>query len=372
MLRILNIVGTRPEAIKMAPVIKQLGDQGSAIQSLVCSTGQHQEMLDKAWNLFKIQPDFCLKVMKPNQSLSQLTSLLLSELDNVVQQAKPNWILAQGDTTTAMAAALTAFYHRIPFGHIEAGLRTYRRHSPFPEEINRRIADLVAELLFAPTQTAEQHLLAEGIPSKKIRMTGNTIVDAAQMVAQMPFQWSSSELSDLPETKKVILVTAHRRESFGKPLENVCQALRDIAQRFVSDYEVVFPVHPNPNVSKLVTESLKNTKGISLLRPLNYQSMIQLIKRAKLIITDSGGIQEEAPAFGVPVLVIREFTERTEAIEAGAARLVGTDRSQLASEASELLTNEQTHAAMAQAINPYGDGHAASRVVESILNADIS
>jgi UDP-N-acetylglucosamine 2-epimerase (non-hydrolysing) len=369
MLTILSIFGTRPEAIKMAPVVEQLNQYPEQIRSVVCVTAQHRHMLDQVLNLFDIRPDYDLNLMCPNQSLAQITAAVLQELDPVIQAIQPDWVLVQGDTTTVMAAALVAFYHRVKVGHVEAGLRTHDKYRPFPEEINRRIADVMADLFFAPTQRARQNLLKEGAPDAAIRVTGNTVIDALLQVATKDYQWAEGPLADLPPDKRLILITAHRRESFGQPFRNLCLAIRDLAQRYRQECHFVYPVHLNPNVQQPVYEILGREDNISLIEPLDYLPLVQLMKRSALILTDSGGIQEEAPSLGVPVLVLRETTERPEAIEAGAARLVGLDRSRIVQEATQLLDNPQAHAQMAQVVNPYGDGRAAQRIVAAILTS---
>jgi UDP-N-acetylglucosamine 2-epimerase (non-hydrolysing) len=364
---VLSIIGTRPEAIKMAPVIKELDQKESAFRSIVCSTGQHRQMLDQVLSLFQIKPDLDLELMQANQTLSQLTAGLLTGIDRAVVELQPDWILAQGDTTSAMVAALVAFYHRIPFGHVEAGLRTGNRYHPFPEEINRKLADAVAMALFAPTERARKALLAEGIAAESIRVTGNTVVDALLDIAGRPYDWNSGPLAFIPKDAKIILVTAHRRESFGERFRQMCLALRDLASEFRNEnYHLVYPVHLNPNVQEPVKEILAGLENLHLIEPIDYVSLVHLLKRSVLVLTDSGGIQEEAPSFQVPVLVMRETTERPEGVEAGIARLVGTERAQIVKEARALLHDPSALASMRMNSNPYGDGKAGARIVAAL------
>ena len=364
---VLSIIGTRPEAIKMAPVLKGLDQKESGFRSIVCSTGQHREMLDQVLGLFQIKPDVDLNLMQVNQSLSQLTAGLFSGIDRAVSDTRPDWILAQGDTTSAMVAAIVAFYHRIPFGHVEAGLRTGNRSQPFPEEINRKLADAVATVLFAPTERAHQALLAEGISARSIRVTGNTVVDALLDIAGRPYDWTSGLLNFLPKDAKIILITAHRRESFGERFREMCLALHDLAWELRDEnYHLVYPVHLNPNVQEPVRKILAGLDNLHLIEPLDYLSLVHLLKRSVLALTDSGGIQEEAPSFHVPVLVMREATERPEGVEAGVARLVGTRREQIVKETRGLLHDASALASMRASSNPYGDGKAAGRIIASL------
>lgn len=367
MLTVLSIFGTRPEAIKMAPVVQQLEQRPGQIRSVVCVTAQHRQMLDQVLELFNIRPDFDLNLMRPNQSLSQITAAVIEGLDPVIREVQPDWVLVQGDTTTVMGAALVAFYHQARVGHVEAGLRTDNKYRPFPEEINRRVTDVLADLFFAPTHWSRQNLLREGVPDKAIRVTGNTVIDALLQVAARDYNWNVGPLAGVPTDKRLVLVTAHRRESFGKPFRELCMALRDLAWHYRQDCHFVYPVHLNPNVQAPVYEILGDLDNFSLIEPLDYLPLVQLMKHSTLVLTDSGGIQEEAPGLGVPVLVLRETTERPEAIEAGTARLVGTDRNRIISEARRLLDDPGAYAEMARAVNPYGDGRAANRIVETLL-----
>lgn len=368
MMRVLSIFGTRPEAVKMAPVIHRLTSHQD-VESLVCVTAQHREMLDQVLNLFGITPDHDLNLMKPNQPLAEITAAVFTHLDPVFKAVKPDWVLVQGDTTTVMAAALLAYYHRIRIGHIEAGLRTGDKWQPFPEEINRRVAGVVADLHFAATEWAKNNLLTEGVAQEKIYVTGNPVIDALQWVAKKPYDVSQIGLPDgLLENPdaRLVLVTAHRRENFGEPLVRIITALRELAGSY-DDVHFVYPVHPNPNVHEPVHDRLGDVKNITLLPPLDYLPWVHLMKRATLLLTDSGGLQEEAPGLGVPVLVMRQVTERPEGIEAGCVRLVGTDTDKIIGETRRLLDDPEAHAAMAQAINPYGDGRAAERIVQALL-----
>ena len=371
-LKILTIIGTRPESIKMAPVIKSLMNYPEEIKSVVCVTAQHREMLDQALKIFGIVPDYDLNLMNPNQSLSLLTANVLTGLDKLITFEKPDWVLVQGDTTTAMAASLVAYYHRIKLGHVEAGLRTNDKFQPFPEEINRRITDLLADAYFAPTQNSRMNLLREGICSESIVVTGNTVIDALMMISQrVAGRPLDSRMSTSIKNRLLILVTVHRRESFGKPLENICHALAKIAYRYQDKIQMVYPVHLNPNVRKTVYEILSGIPNISLIEPVNYEELVGLMSKAYLIMTDSGGIQEEAPTLHKPVLVLRDVTERPEAIEADAAKLIGTDADRIYSETVRLIEEPESYYQMSNAINPYGDGQASQRIVQFLLGKPI-
>ncbi len=365
-MKVLSVVGTRPEAVKMAPVILRLRET-SGVESMVCVTAQHREMLDQVFSLFDILPEIDLNLMRPGQTLAGISAAIFTHLDPVLNEVRPDWVLAQGDTTTVMATALLSYYHRIRFGHVEAGLRTGDKWQPFPEEINRRIAGVVADLHFAPTAWARENLLREDVPDETIRVTGNPVIDALQWVAERPFAWDASPLAALPADKRLVLVTAHRRENFGQPLENICAALKALAAR--GDVHLVYPVHLNPRVQEPVYRLLEGVPNITLLPPLDYLPLVHLLKRSVLVLTDSGGLQEEAPGLGVPVLVLREVTERPEGVRAGTVKLVGTDTARIVAEASRLLDDPKAHAAMAQAVNPYGDGRAAERIVAALLGS---
>ncbi len=367
MLRVMMIMGTRPEAIKMAPVVRALQARPQQIEVLTCATAQHRELLDQVLELFDIVPDVDLDLMQPGQTPSQVASRILAQLEPLLQRTCPDWVLVQGDTTTVLASALAAHHLRIRVGHVEAGLRTGDRWNPFPEESNRVLTDHVSDLCFAPTAQAQANLLAEGIPAERILVTGNTVIDALLTVAQQP--WSppaESPLATLPDDSRLILVTAHRRENFGVPFLRICQALREIATK-APHVTLVYPVHPNPNVYEVAHRELAGIANILLLPPVDYLTLVNLMKRSAVILTDSGGIQEEAPTLGVPVLVLRETTERPEAVAAGAARVVGTDSTRIVTETLHLLEDAEAHAAMAHVVNPYGDGHAAERIVRALL-----
>jgi UDP-N-acetylglucosamine 2-epimerase len=324
-------------------------------------------MLDQSFGFFGIKPDLDLGLMTHNQTLSGLTALLFSALDPVVQQIEPNWILAQGDTTSVLVAALIAYYHRVPFGHVEAGLRTQDKFQPFPEEMNRRLADQAADLLFAPTETSRKALLGEGFPDSRIKVTGNTAVDALNSIANSPYDWQSGPLHMIDRSRPWVLITAHRRESFGDPFRNLCEAIKELALRFgPQGIQFLYPVHLNPNVRTPVAEILSQVPSLHLIDPLDYRSFVAAMAGAKLILSDSGGVQEEAPGLGVPVLVMRETTERPEGITAGVSRLVGTARARIVAEASALLVDEAKRSAMISGKNPYGDGHAAQRIVDHL------
>jgi UDP-N-acetylglucosamine 2-epimerase (non-hydrolysing) len=359
----------------MAPIVRLL--KGTAgIESRVCVTAQHRQMLDQVLDLFKIEPEYDLDLMREDQSLPELSASIFTHLDPVLVDFNPDWVLVQGDTTTVAMTALLAYYRHIKVGHVEAGLRTHDKWQPFPEEINRRVAGVTADLHFAPTEGSRQNLLRENVPSRAIVVTGNPVIDALKHVSN---QEEPREVKSLLEKlgiaasssrppsdgRKLILVTAHRRENFGKPLEDICRALKELAGR--GDVEIVYPVHLNPNVQEPVSRLLRDVAHITLLPPLDYLPLVHLMKRATLILTDSGGIQEEAPAFGVPVLVLREVTERPEGVEAGTLKVAGTETRRIVREARRLLEDEAAYAQMARAVNPYGDGHAAQRIVNALM-----
>lgn len=356
MKNILCVVGTRPEAIKMAPVILALKNEAWA-NVRVLATAQHRQMLDQVLNFFDISPDIDLNIMRPNQALTSLTARLLLELDEVLLNEKPDVVLAQGDTTTVMTVALACFYHRIPFGHVEAGLRTWDIDNPFPEEANRVIAGRLAHWHFAPTESSRQNLLREGVRDVAIHVTGNTVIDALLMTA-------SRELSldiELDGDKRLVLITSHRRENFGEPFRNICRALRALSEANPG-VQFLYPVHPNPNVKNVAHETLGGLPNIILCEPLDYAQFVAALKRAYLIISDSGGVQEEAPALAKPVLVLREETERPEAVEQGVVKLVGANYDQIVKETQRLLDDEASYQEMAQGVSPYGDGHGAERI----------
>lgn len=355
--RILSVVGTRPEAIKMAPVILGLKNEPWA-EVRVLATAQHRQMLDQVLGFFGIRPDIDLDIMRPNQSLTTLTARLLLELDTVLATEKPDVVLVQGDTTTVMAVALACFYQRIPIGHVEAGLRTWDMQNPFPEEANRVIAGKLARWHFAPTEGSRQNLLREGIADSDISVTGNTVIDALLMTAAKELDVGIG----LDPTRRLVLITCHRRENFGEPFENICLALQTLAKQN-PDVQFLYPVHPNPNVKDVAHRMLASQQNMLLCEPLDYAPFVAAMKLAYLIISDSGGVQEEAPALGKPVLVLREETERPEAVEMGVVKLVGTDCVRIVQEAQKLLDDKEAYQAMARGISPYGDGQAAGRVI---------
>lgn len=368
-MRVLSVFGTRPEAIKMAPVLRALEVAGAT--SRVCVTAQHRDMLDQVLALFSIKPDYDLDLMQPNQSLEGLTAAALTGISRILEQDRPDMVLVHGDTTTTLAASLAAFYRRIPVGHVEAGLRTGDIYAPFPEEVNRRLADGIATLHFAPTETARDNLLAEGRDTSSIFVTGNTVVDALFMMrdrlaTDAPLRTKvAAELPYPTQGRRLVLVTGHRRENFGDGFENICHALAELARR--DDIEIVYPVHLNPNVQKPVMAILGSLDRVHLLKPIDYPRFVHLMSAAHIVITDSGGIQEEAPSLGKPVLVMRDVTERPEAVLAGTVKLVGTDHQRIVAEASALLDDVSAYTNMSRAHNPYGDGNAAVRIASEVM-----
>ncbi|HEX2223785.1 MAG TPA: UDP-N-acetylglucosamine 2-epimerase (non-hydrolyzing) [Thermoanaerobaculia bacterium] len=354
-LKVLAVYGTRPEAIKMAPVIEALRRRPETFAVRVCTTGQHREMLDQVQELFGLVPDLDLQLMQPDQTLNGLSAAALAAMDRVLATEAPDWLLVQGDTTTAMTAGLAAFHRGIRVGHVEAGLRTGDLRHPFPEEANRRIIDLLADALFAPTERSRQALLAEGCDPGKAYVVGNTVIDALQAIA------TGAEGDEDGSGRREVLVTVHRRESFGEPIREIFSALRELAEVF-PEVDWVYPVHRNPNVRGPAHERLSGLSNLHLIEPLDYKDLVRRLERCHLVLTDSGGIQEEAPTFGKPVLVLRETTERPEGVDAGVARLVGADRARIVAEASRLLRSPDAYQEMARAVNPYGDGRAAERI----------
>lgn len=368
-MKILSIFGTRPEAIKMAPVIHAL-ERDERFESRVCVTGQHRQMLNSVMNIFSLSSDYDLELMKNNQSLSDIVTGTMSGLDPILVDFKPDVVLVQGDTASAMAASLAAFFRNIEVGHIEAGLRTGNLRSPWPEEANRRLTAVVASRHYAPTQRAVDALLAERVPVDSIKLTGNTVIDAlGYMIHRISASEPEREELDaefgwLDRSRRLILVTGHRRESFGDGFRNICLALKDIAAR--SDVEIVYPVHLNPNVQKPVREILCEVKNVHLIEPLDYRRFVYLMHRCHFALTDSGGIQEEAPAIRKPVLIMRDTSERMEAVDAGVARLVTTDRASIVANVNELLDDSAVFAAMSSGASPFGDGRAAERIIEDL------
>jgi UDP-N-acetylglucosamine 2-epimerase (non-hydrolysing) len=364
--KVICIFGTRPEAIKMAPVIKIL-EKNSKLKVITVVTAQHREMLDQVLHLFNIEPQYDLNIMKADQSVTDITIRVLNGLQDIIKKERPDLVLVHGDTTTTFAASLAAFYRQIPIGHVEAGLRTYKKYSPYPEEMNRKLTGCLADLHFAPTLTAKEALLKEGVKPENITVTGNTVIDALLGIVKEDFHFNNALLGGIDyQTRKVILVTAHRRENLGEPLRNIFRAVKEISDEN-RDAEIVFPVHPNPRVRELAREILGGIERVHLIEPLDYQSFVNLINRCYLILTDSGGIQEEAPALGKPVLVLRETTERPEAVEAGTVKLVGTAWQTIIRETHLLLNDKKEYEKMVKAVNPYGDGKAAERILQKIL-----
>jgi UDP-N-acetylglucosamine 2-epimerase len=365
--KVLTVFGTRPEAIKMAPLVKKMKEE-PGIQSILCVTAQHREMLDQVLELFELVPDYDLNIMKPNQTISQITSNVLMGLEEVFKQERPDIVLVHGDTTTTFAASLAAFYQQIAVGHVEAGLRTYDKYSPYPEEMNRVLTGRIADLHFAPTEKNRNNLLREAMPEEAIFITGNTVIDALLQVADKPYAFEDETLKQIDfEKKRVITVTCHRRENLGENMEHIFTAIRDIAAEF-EDTEIIYPVHMNPRVREIAGKILGNAARIHLIEPLQYQPFSNLMARSYLIITDSGGIQEEAPSLGKPVLVVRKETERPEAVEAGTVKLAGVSRDTIYQMTKELLTDEEAYGRMARAVNPYGDGHACERIIGILKN----
>lgn len=361
------VIGTRPEAIKLVPIIKEL-KKVVTVETIVCLTAQQREMLDQVLKIFKINPDIDLNLMKHNQSLSEMTTSILIQMDKVLKQTNPDWVLVQGDTTTVMATALAAFYNQIRIGHVEAGLRSFNKWAPFPEEINRKIAGIVTDLHFCPTELAKENLIREGFPPEICHVTGNTVIDALQQAVQLPFNLEKSKLKDIPfGSKEVITVTTHRRKNFGEPLENICKTILQISEIYKERVHVVYPVHLNPNVQNIVHSILGKQSNISLLTPLDYLSMVQLLKKSKVLLTDSGGLQEEAPGLGIPVLVLRDVTERPEGIASGNVKLVGANPKIIFQQVSLLLDNPQEWEKMSKAKNPYGDGSASKKIMDLLL-----
>lgn len=366
--KIMIIIGTRPEAVKLCPVIKEFEKHPSAFEVITVLTGQHREMLDQVMSVFEIPAQHDLHIMQKNQTILDVTQRAMTGIFNLLSKEKPDLVIAQGDTTTVFTAALMSFYQKIPFAHVEAGLRTYDNFSPYPEEINRRLTAPLAALHFAPTSRSRDNLLQEQIPARTIHITGNTVIDALLYILNKKENPEEGLMQKHQlEHKKFILVTAHRRESFGQPFRHLCSGLKMIADAY-PDYKVVYPVHLNPNVRTPVYEILADTPNLVLIEPLDYFIFVHLMKHAYIILTDSGGIQEEAPSLGIPVLVLRECTERPEAVDAGTVRLVGTDARTIFDEVARLMDNPQHYDSMARAINPYGDGQASQRIVTAVAD----
>jgi UDP-N-acetylglucosamine 2-epimerase (non-hydrolysing)/UDP-GlcNAc:undecaprenyl-phosphate GlcNAc-1-phosphate transferase len=364
LLKVMIVFGTRPEAIKVAPVILFLKKQ-PALDIKICITGQHRAMLKQVMELFNIKPDYDLDIMQKDQTLYYITTAVLTKFEEVLTREIPDIVMVHGDTTTSMAASLAAYYKRIPVAHLEAGLRSYDKFNPYPEEINRVLTDSIAEILLAPTQTAKDNLIKENIDENKIFVTGNTVVDALFWVLKNKKHLKSKLKFPVNKHNKLILVTAHRRENFGTPIINICWALKELAVKF-DNIEIVYPVHPNPSITKPVHEILGNQERIHLVQPLDYLDFVALMNKSYLILTDSGGLQEEAPSLGKPVLVLRKVTERPEGVLAGTVKIIGTEKEKIVDFVSELLTNRLKYLKMNRAVNPYGDGKASARVYKAI------
>ncbi len=363
MFKIMSVFGTRPEAIKLAPVIKELQKHSDSLKSVVAVTAQHRQMLDSVLNVFDIKPDYDMNIMSANQGLTDITCKVLKNIEMIYEKEQPDLVLVQGDTTTVFAASLAAYYKRIPVGHVEAGLRSHNKYHPFPEEINRCLTSVMAHLHLAPTDGAKTNLLNEGVNEESICVTGNTVIDALLDVAAQNFTFDNDLLNNI--TGRMILITAHRRENFGKPFINICKAIATLAKQY-PDVTFVYPVHLNPNVRNTVYPMLENISNILLIEPLEYVPFVHLMKRAYLILTDSGGIQEEAPSLNKPVLILREITERPEAVKAGSAKLVGTRSQTIIRETTRLLEDAQEYERMTHIANPFGDGCASKRIVDFI------
>ncbi|MFH1347429.1 MAG: UDP-N-acetylglucosamine 2-epimerase (non-hydrolyzing) [Candidatus Margulisiibacteriota bacterium] len=360
------VFGTRPEAIKMAPVIKEAEKYPEMLQPVIVVTGQHRQMLDQVLRIFEIKSDYDLGIMEMNQTLTSIVIKSLRGLEEIIMRERPDMLLVQGDTSTAFTAGLGAYYYKIPLGHVEAGLRTFDKWRPFPEEMNRKLLTSLADLHFAPTKTSVNHLLEEKVPISSIYLTGNTVIDALLKTAQRKFDLRRSGIS-LSSAKKLVLATVHRRENFGQPLKNICTAIARLANEHAQEIEIILPVHKNPMVRETVQGMLGKSSNIQLIEPLDYEPFVHLMKESYIILTDSGGIQEEAPSLGKPVLVLREKTERPEAVDFGTVKLVGSDPELIFQEADQLLKNREAYEKMSKAVNPYGDGHASERIVQSIL-----
>lgn len=363
--KLLAVFGTRPEAIKMAPLVKSLRDEVSPFATKVAVTAQHREMLDQVLQLFQISPDYDLNIMQAEQDLVQVTVRALEGVSAVIRGENPDMVLVHGDTTTTMAAALAAFYGQIPVAHVEAGLRTYRKYAPFPEEIDRHLVGVLGDLHFCPTRQARENLLAEGVPREQICVTGNTVIDALLSVVRSDYRFAEPELAGVDFSRRVILVTAHRRENWGAPMKEIFTALREVVSGY-PDVEIIFPVHKNPRLRQQVRAILQGVPRVHLTEPLDYAPFVNVMARCFLVLTDSGGLQEEAPALGKPVLVLREVTERPEAVAAGTVRLVGNRKENIVVGVSRLLDDGDLYQQMARAVNPYGDGQAVPRIIQAL------
>ena len=366
-IKVMTIFGTRPEAIKMAPLVKEL-EKNENIESIVCVTAQHRQMLDQVLEIFDIKPDYDLNIMKDRQTLISITTRGLEGLDEVMKEAKPDLVLVHGDTSTTFVGSLAAFYNQIAVGHVEAGLRTYDKYSPFPEEVNRRLTGVIADMHFSPTERNRENLLRENVDDSTIYITGNTVIDALQTTVRADYEFKDEVLSSMNwNTKKVIVMTAHRRENLGEPLKNICRAVKRLVEDF-DDIEVVYPVHMNPAVREVAYSILGDMERVKLIEPVNADELHNAISRGYMVMTDSGGLQEEAPSLGKPVLVMRNETERPEAVDAGTVKIAGVDEDVIYNLAKELITDKEAYNKMAKAVNPYGDGHASERIVQAIVD----
>lgn len=366
-IKVLTVFGTRPEAIKMAPLVKEL-ERHEEIESVVCVTAQHRQMLDQVLEIFDIKPDYDLNIMKDRQTLVGITTRGLEGLDEVIREIHPDIILVHGDTSTTFLGSLAAFYNKVAVGHVEAGLRTYDKYSPFPEEINRRLTGVIADMHFSPTTRNRDNLLKENVDESKIYITGNTVIDALQTTVRADYEFKDETLKNMDwDGKRVIVMTAHRRENLGTPLENICLAVKQLVEEF-EDIEVVYPVHMNPAVRDVANRILGGMDRVKLIEPVNADELHNAISRSFMVMTDSGGLQEEAPSLGKPVLVMRNETERPEAVDAGTVKIAGVKKDVIYNLAKELLTDEEEYNKMAKAVNPYGDGHASERIVKAIID----
>lgn len=366
-IKVMTIFGTRPEAIKMAPLVKELEKNSDKIESVVCVTAQHRQMLDQVLDIFDIKPDYDLNIMKERQTLMSITTTGLEGLDKVMKESKPDIVLVHGDTTTSFIGGLAAFYNQIAVGHVEAGLRTYDKYSPYPEEINRQLTGVIADMHFSPTEKNKNNLLKENVSEDAIYITGNTVIDALKTTVCADYEFKDETLRNMDWNKKVIVMTAHRRENLGEPLKNICRAVKRVVERF-EDVEVVYPVHLNPAVREVAYDILGNLDRVKLIEPVNADELHNAISRGYMVMTDSGGLQEEAPSLGKPVLVLRNETERPEAVEAGTVKIAGIDEEVIFNMACELISDSTAYNKMAKAVNPYGDGHASERIVKAIID----
>ncbi len=367
-IKVMTVFGTRPEAIKMAPLVKEL-ESRPEVESIVTVTAQHREMLDQVLKIFDIQPDYDLNIMKSRQTLTDITLRAVDGIDGVIKEAQPDIVLVHGDTSTTFAGALAAFYNQVKIGHVEAGLRTYDKYSPFPEEMNRQLTGRMADLHFSPTVNNKQNLLKENVEEESIFITGNTVIDALKTTVSADYQFYTKEIEQVDFTKKVIVVTAHRRENLGEPLQNICSALKEIAEKYSDEVQIIYPMHMNPAVRETAVGILGGLSNVFLIEPVDVAELHNLMDRAYMVMTDSGGLQEEAPSLGKPVLVLRNETERPEAVKAGTVKIAGVCKQDILDLAIDLIENKESYDQMAKAVNPYGDGTASKRTVDAILYA---